>query len=132
MIYSVHYKEFADSLFQFRKGMNRDQALRPYGFGCCRVHGPHTQNTQIQLNGQLFSQLSENKSTFVTEEAYSKILLRRLSPKLTLKYTAMNSNLKSAKFNLSNVNIGAWLNIATVFYQFISVMSIFYFNKWAR
>ena len=51
---------------------------------------------------------------------------------LTFKYTARNSNLTSAKFNLSNVNIGAWLNIATLFYQFISEMSFFYFNKWAR
>ena len=66
------------------------------------------------------------------EEVYSKILLRRLSPKLTLKFTARNSNLKSAKFNLSNVNIGAWLNISTLFYQFISEMNLFYFNKWAR
>ena len=59
--------------------------------------------------------LSEDKSTFVTEAVYSKIPLRRLSPKFTLKFTARNSNLKSAKFNLSNVNIGAWLNIATLF-----------------
>ena len=69
-------------------------------------------------------------STFVTEAVYSKILLRKLSPKFTLKFTERNSNLKSAKFNLSNVNIGAWLNIATLFQQFISEIKLFYFNKW--
>ena len=74
---------------------------------------------------------TRDKSTFVTEEVYSKILLHRLSPKLALKFTACSSNLKSDKFNLSNVNIGAWLNIATLFYQFISEISLFYFNKWA-
>ena len=78
------------------------------------VLGPHTQNT-LSSTQRSAVHLSEDKSTFVTEDVYSKILLRRLSPKFTLKFTARNSNLKSAKFNLSNVNIGAWLIIAKLF-----------------
>ena len=83
----------------------------------------HSKHSKFYLTVSVH--LTRDKSTFVTEEVYSKILLRRLSPKLTLKFTARNSNLKSAKFNLSNVNIGTWLNIATLFYQFISEMSLF-------
>ena len=81
-----------------------------------KLQGPHTQNT-LSSTYRSAVHLTEDKSTFVTEEVYSKTVLRRLSPKLNLKFTARNSNLKSSKFNLYNVNIGAWLNVATLFYN---------------
>ena len=88
---------------------------------CCHSSGA-TYSKYSKFNSTVSCALTGDKSTFVTEDVYSKILLRRLSPKFTLQeITPRNSNSKSDKFNLSNVNlrvyvnIGAWLNIATLF-----------------